>query len=109
MTSRILQSLLGIGRIRAGAGINTGVRSRQAFSTQISRSYAEAPVGPVNALVRMWYNLYVIASWPVAVWKRHSSFDLVFLPHIFNHTAGHSFSLTNLTFPVSIVLSISKK
>ena len=62
MTSRLAQQLLTIGRQRVAAATsaasNSGIRGRSAFSTQISKSYAQ-PVGPLNAFVQTWYNLYV--------------------------------------------------
>jgi len=63
MTSRIAQTVLAFGRARVGSatisGANSSARGRLAFSTQISKSYATESVGPLNAFVRTWYNLYV--------------------------------------------------
>ena len=58
MTSRLVKSLFGMGRLRVGsataAEANNG--SRMAFSTQI---YNSSSVSPATSAVRAWYNLYV--------------------------------------------------
>jgi len=59
MTTRIVQSLLAIGRLRAA---NNVALSRKAFSSQISQSYAAPAAGPATSFVQFWYHLYVARS-----------------------------------------------